>query len=124
MDNERPIQETIARCVSIMVAYHNSGPTEGAAREMRAEIRAVAEAARTFSLGIQETVEKILRPVESELFARYGHELGSRMNAQFQMAFEARRAPGQHPHESQSGVPDLKRGRTPRPIDPSPAAGK
>jgi hypothetical protein len=35
-----------------------------------------------------ETVERIIHPVESELCARSGHELGSRLNSQFVTAFE------------------------------------
>jgi hypothetical protein len=96
MNIERAIQETIARCVAIMVAYYNSGPNERATREMIAEIRAVAEAARAFSLGIRETVDKIIHPVEAEIFARYGHELGTRLNAQFVVAFETY-GPSQQP---------------------------
>jgi hypothetical protein len=89
MNIERPIQETIARCVSIMVAYYNSGPNERATREMIADVRAVAEATKGFSLGIRQTVEQILHPVEAEIFARYGHELGSWLNSQFLTAFES-----------------------------------
>jgi hypothetical protein len=88
------------------VAYYNSGPSERATREMIAEIGAVAEAAKAFSLGIRETVEKILHPVEAEIFARYGHELGSRLNSQFLMAFENCNLPARQ-------VPETS-------IDPSP----
>ena len=51
MSEERLILETIARCVAIMVNYHNSGPKERATREMVAEIQAVAEEVEKLSLG-------------------------------------------------------------------------
>jgi hypothetical protein len=68
-------------------------PNRRAMREMIAELQAVAEARKAFSLGIRETVERILRPVEIELFARYGHELGSRLSSQFLTAFECHGVP-------------------------------
>jgi hypothetical protein len=88
MSDERPVLEMVARCVAIMVNYHNSGPRAHATREMNAEVRAVAEEVKTLSLGINGVVERVLRPVEAELFVRYGHELGARINAHFLMAFE------------------------------------
>jgi hypothetical protein len=111
MNSERAIQETIARCVSIIVAYYNSGPNERATREMIDEIRAVAEDATSFSLGIRETVEQILHPVEAEIFARYGHELGSRLNSQFLMAFESWGAPKRPAREAPVDVPHTGRAR-------------
>jgi hypothetical protein len=112
MSLERAIEETIARCVSIMVAYYNSGPNERATREMVAEIRAVADAAKAFSLGIRETVDRIVRPVEAEIFVRYGHELGSRLNSQFVIAFERWGEPEQHDSETRIEVPPTGRAKS------------
>jgi hypothetical protein len=88
MGDEQAIQETITWCVAIMVAYHNVGPNKRSKQEMVAELRAVGEASKAFSLSAQEIVARIVQPVESEIFARYGHELGSRLNSQFLAAFE------------------------------------
>jgi len=88
VSDERLILETIVRCVAIMVSYHNSGPKEQATRKMVAEIQSVAEEVKKLSMGIHDVVERLFRPVEAELFVRYGHELGTRMNAHFLWAFE------------------------------------
>jgi hypothetical protein len=109
MNTERAIQETVARCVAIMVAYYNSGPNERATREMIEDIQAVAESARAFALGIRETVEQILKPVEIEIFARYGHELGSRLNSQFLMAFEGYGLPERPARETPIAPPHTGR---------------
>jgi hypothetical protein len=98
MDFERSIQETVARCVSIMVSYHNCGPNEDATEEMITDIRAVADASVIFSLALEQTVETILRPVEAELVARYGHELGSRLNSRFLMAYAGHSVPARQPN--------------------------
>ncbi len=94
MSEERLILETIARCGVIMVElHHNSGPKEQATTEMVAEIQAVAEEVKKLSLGIDVVAERVFRPVEAELFVRYGHELGVRMNRQFLTAFEGHGIP-------------------------------
>ena len=82
------IQEAIARCVSILVCYHNADRSRHTTLTMIAEARAVAAWTRELSLGPGETDERILRPLEAEMIARYGHELGSRLNHEFLKAFE------------------------------------
>jgi hypothetical protein len=107
MDNDRAAQETIARCLSIMVAYHNSGTERGARQAMVKEIRVVAAAIKVFSLSVWETVERIVHPVESELFARYGHELGARLNAEFVEAFEGYGVPEGRALETAASASDV-----------------
>jgi hypothetical protein len=102
VSEERPILETIAGCVAIMVNYHNSGPREQATKEMLAEIQAVAKEAEKLSLEIHELAERLFRPVEAELLVRYGHELGVRMNAHFLMAFEGHGMPRKASPETSS----------------------
>jgi hypothetical protein len=104
MSDERRNQETVARCVAIMVNYYNSGPRERATREMMAEIRTVAEAVGKFSLPQGDVVENILRPVEAELVVRYGHELGTRMNKHFISAFEDHETPHRITSDGSNGV--------------------
>jgi hypothetical protein len=55
---------------------------------MVADIQSVAAEVGKLSLGVDEVVERILRPVETEFYLRYGHELGSRLNKHFLWAFE------------------------------------
>ncbi len=60
-----------------------------------ATIKMVAEtqahAAWIWDLGMRpdETIGHILRPVEAELIARYGHDVGGRLNREFLKAFGA-----------------------------------
>jgi hypothetical protein len=113
MDITRAVQELVARCVSIMVSDYNSGPSERANQEMVADVRAVAASVDQLSLGVQETAHNILRPVESELLARYGHELGGRIYVRFLAAVEGLAPPGPHPAGRRITVPD------PRPRKPT-----
>jgi len=109
VSDERLILETIARCVAIMVSYYNSGPKQQATRDMIADVQAVAEEVKRFALGLNDIVERILHPVEAELFLRYGHELGSRMNSLFLMAFEGYGAPrGKNPEASIKTLPPAR----------------
>ena len=87
MATEREIQETIARCVGIMVFYVNSRETRPAKGLMIAEVRAVAGLVKRWGLSGQATADSVLRPVEAELLARYGREAAGRLNAEFVEAF-------------------------------------
>jgi hypothetical protein len=85
MTTQRQIQEATARCVSLMVYYHNGEKTTKTRGLLTAEIRAVGESVRGLDFG---DGEGILRLVESELRARYGSEGGGRINAEFVRAFD------------------------------------
>jgi len=85
---ERQIQETVARCVGIMVSFHNAARTPQAQELMTAEIRIMADSVAEWSMGVAEVDGLILRPVEAELHARYGLELGPRLNRLFLEAFD------------------------------------
>ena len=89
MLNEGEVRETIARCVSIIVYYHNCGRTQQTTTAMVDDIQVVAGLVAGQELGIRQIDERILRPVEAELLARYGHELGFRLNKEFVEAFDA-----------------------------------
>jgi hypothetical protein len=86
MTDERPLQEAIARCVSIMVFYKHSDRTPRSLGLMTAEIRTVA---RTVEGMANSDVGELAvdRQVESELMARYGHEVGPRLLADFMDAY-------------------------------------
>ncbi len=88
MATEREIQETVARCVSIMVFYKNGEKTTQATEMMVAEVHAVAGWVRELGLGVGETDARILRAAERELLARYGHEVTPRLYAALLDAFE------------------------------------
>ena len=87
MATEREIQETIAKCVGIMVFYVNSRETRQAKTLMMAEVQAVAGLVKKWGLGGQATADSVFRPVEAELLARYGREEAGRLNAEFVGAF-------------------------------------
>ncbi len=93
MATERQIQETIARCVSIVVFFHNSRKTPKMRTMMVAEVQAVARSAEELGMGGTATDERILLPVESELLARYGAVVGRRLNAEFAKAFKGSAVP-------------------------------
>jgi len=85
---ERQIQETVARCVGIMVYFHNAARTPQAKELMTAEIRFMADSVAEWCMGEAKADRLIFRPVEAELHARYGHELGPRLNRLFLEAFD------------------------------------
>jgi hypothetical protein len=88
LTNGPPVQEAVARFFSILVEYHDAVRTPAARSQMVAEVRAVVEGIVVMGLGIGETDSLVLRPVEAELLARYGPEVGTRINAEFVEAFE------------------------------------
>jgi hypothetical protein len=87
MATERQVKETIARCVSIMVCYHNGEKTRLAHDMMVAEVQTVAGWVMEMDLGPCEKDERILHPVERELLMRFGPEVGPRLNVVFIKAF-------------------------------------
>lgn len=92
MVTERQTLETVARCVSTMVFYHN-GDRTGADREpMSSEVRLIAGFVAEWDLDADETEGLIIRPVEAELIARYGREIGPRLVREFADAFGLRKA--------------------------------
>ncbi len=93
MATERQIQETIARCVSIVVFFHNSQKTPKMKSMMVAEVRTIAGWAEELGMCGMAADEQILFPVELELIARYGPVVGRRLNAEFAKAFKALAVP-------------------------------
>ena len=85
---ERQAQETIASCVSTMVYYHNCERSPEVDERMVAEIQLVAGFIEETGLSRDGADWRIIRPVESELIARYGHEVGRRLAVRFIEAFE------------------------------------
>lgn len=75
MATEREIQEMIARCVSIMVFYYNSGRSAHTKDQMAAEVGAVAHFVKKWRL-VDDLRVRILDSVTAEMIARYGSELG------------------------------------------------
>lgn len=86
MATERDILEMIARCVSIMVFYHNSGKTAHTKDQMAAEIGAVAQSVNQWRMADSLRI-RILGAVNAEMVARYGSELGVRLDGEFYKAF-------------------------------------
>ncbi|MDR3632870.1 MAG: hypothetical protein P4L84_03485 [Isosphaeraceae bacterium] len=92
MATDREVEETIARCVGIMVFYRNSGRTTQSKSRMAAEIREVGGCVREWH-STNGVVGRIVDSVKAELIARYGHELGVRLDGEFYMAFEGEAVP-------------------------------
>ena len=93
MATEREIQETIARCVSIVVFFQNSQKTSKMKGMMAAEVKAIAGWLEEAGLCGVVIDEQILFPVGSELLIRYGPVIGRRLNAEFARAFKGSVAP-------------------------------
>ena len=86
---KKEVMGVIARCVSIMTAYHRSDQTAHSKAVMVAEVHAVAD--RVKGLNLMSGDGLILGSVEGELIARRGPEVGSRLNGEFVGAFESQR---------------------------------
>lgn len=84
---DRQIQETIARCVSIMVCYHNDERTTETRDMMVADLEQAARLALELGLDPREIEDEILGPVGSELRARYGRAVGAELSAIFEPTF-------------------------------------
>jgi len=85
----RQIQETIDFCVATMVRFQDARRTRHTTIQMIAETQ--AHAAWILDLGMQsgETAERIFRPIEAALIARYGPEVGNGLNSEFLKTFDA-----------------------------------
>ncbi len=93
MATERQLQETIARCVSIVVFFHNSQKTPKMRSMMVAEVQTVAAGVEELGMCGMATDEQILFSVESELIARYGPVVGRKLNSEFAKSFKGVAAP-------------------------------
>jgi hypothetical protein len=93
MATARQVEEIISRCVSAMVFYNLCDRSRDVDRRMIAEVRLIAGWAKKLGFGRGDVVEQIIRPVEVQLIARYGHELGPRLVAQLVDIFEGRANP-------------------------------
>ena len=87
MPTDREIQETIARCVSIMGFYRIMGKSAQSKALMAAEIGAVAHSVKQWS-SVNDPCGRILDSVNAEMIVRYGSELGDRLDREFYKAFE------------------------------------
>jgi hypothetical protein len=88
MATRRQVEETVARCVSLMVCYRNSRGSPRAGALMAADARAVAGWAKENIAG-GDVDGDILRPVRAELVARYGPVAGAGLYGVFVRAFAA-----------------------------------
>jgi hypothetical protein len=87
MSQERKFKETVARCVSIMVCYHNSDESPDAEQVMVQDVRAIVDWVAKEAVGKRKTRSRILRPLTSELVSRYGDDVGGRLSDEFQAVF-------------------------------------
>jgi hypothetical protein len=87
MPTDRVIEETIARCVSAMVCFHNTERSPDSHESMRIEIRAIGDLVCSWQLD-DDGWETILDRVRRELLVRYGRETGDRIVTEFAAAFE------------------------------------
>ena len=87
MLNDRTLQETIARCVSIMVYFRSSSRTPKARSFVLAEVQSIAAWVAGSDLTMDEIQGDLLEPLRVELVARYGGTIGNRLTAIFAEAF-------------------------------------
>lgn len=71
-----------------MIYYHNCERSQKADERMAAEIQLVAGSVEELGFSREGVDWRIIRPVESELIDRFGHEVGPRLAAHFVNAFE------------------------------------
>lgn len=84
---DRALEETVARCVGIVV-YHHNERTSRASGAMASEVRAAVGWLTATGLGIDAIDRRVVGPVESELIARYGPEAGCRLYQEFVRSFD------------------------------------
>jgi hypothetical protein len=114
MTDERQLQEATARCVGVMVFYQHSERTRDSLARMGSEIRQVAERIAGMGLTEDKIEREVVRTVEFELMARYGHELGPRIVADFLDAYPRGWAPDPNEAPGSSSRPPLRvTGRSP-----------
>jgi hypothetical protein len=83
MTTEREIQETVARCVSVMVFYHHSKKSSQTTALLADEVRRIAEWTATAKLDASFAHERIFKPFSRELITRYGDDVGAKLTAEF-----------------------------------------
>lgn len=88
MASEREFQETVARCVSMMVYYRNDLRSAAAAAAMTDEIHGVARQIATLGPIAADWSRDLRRRVQEELVARYGRPIGGCLHDEFLGAFE------------------------------------
>ena len=88
MATDREFQEVIARCVSVMVCYHNDKRSSRARAAMTADVRAIAEWVLMLCLSAGELDRDLFKRVEEGLVMRYGRIPGNRLYGDFVGAFE------------------------------------
>jgi hypothetical protein len=79
--------EAIARCILAMIDYHDAGPESGRFERMVAEVCAVARELAGRGMLSEASARRIVLPVERELAARYGREVGTTTYVEFIWAF-------------------------------------
>jgi hypothetical protein len=96
MDSDRAIQETVARCVSLLVYYRNCGRTAQAREVMEADVDVIASWVAEAGLSREAVGRAILVPVLAELIERYGRQAATDLSADFIAALQ----PGKSPEPS------------------------
>jgi hypothetical protein len=82
------LHRSIARCLMAMIDYHETRANRGFADRLVDEICAVASDLARSGLLSDESARRIVRPVERELKARYGRELGNWLYIDFIRVFD------------------------------------
>ena len=73
-----------------MVFYHNCERSQKADKQMIAEIQAISSTVEELGISTSDIDKRVIRRVDVELTARYGHELGARLFGLFMEGFEGR----------------------------------
>jgi hypothetical protein len=90
MLDERQAARIVDLCMTVMYRYHDDNRMPRRKARMVAEVRDLAAWLMELAPEPDELDQRILRPVQGRLLARFGPELGASLKADFLAAFEDR----------------------------------
>ena len=92
MATEREFHEATARCVSIMVYFHNVRRSATTRAAMTGEVRVVVDWITQSQPGADAIERRLFKAVGDELVARYDRSIVNRLIAEFSKAFKSEEA--------------------------------
>ena len=89
MATEREFHEATARCISIIVYFHNARRSETTRAAMTGEVQAIAQWITKLPASAGEAERRLFKAVDQELVARYDRSTANRLVAEFLIAFKS-----------------------------------
>ncbi|MHC5537014.1 hypothetical protein ACYOEI_01930 [Singulisphaera rosea] len=97
MVTEQQVRGTINCCLATLDRYHDAERLSRSKAMMAAEVAVAVGWVSEWGISLGDAAELIARPVEWRLLSRYGHEIGTRLDAEFTEAFELALAEARQP---------------------------